>query len=218
LGSTQKKSAVWSSASGVESRKSHPANGFRLYPRARRRRAFFGVVAKKVRSTPRRRQKSPRRLASGARLRQSKIENPKSSPTLFWRRPKNCSSPTYDACGKLQLGKSSGPSGDFQLTRSTLRTEDGDFKTLIAVHGSRKFFPGTNVVACWYRAGVSRFVPPEANGGGASASRFAGAGCFHKADRHRKCVIAPPTESRRRSERQLGQANVAWFVCLIPSL
>ncbi len=42
--------------------------------------------------------------------------------------------------------------------------------------------------------------PPEANGGGVSASRFAGAGSTSRSDRYRKCVTAPPTESRRWPE------------------
>jgi hypothetical protein len=94
----------------------------------------------------------------------------------------------------LGLGRNSGASGDFQLTRSAPCFEDAVFKTLIA-----EVFSWTKPDVCQVDGRRPAIRSPEANGGGVSASRFAGT-CRMNADQCRKCVIAPPTESRRWPE------------------
>jgi hypothetical protein len=73
----------------------------------------------------------------------------------------------------LGLGRNSGASGDFQLTRSAPCFEDAVFKTLIA-----EVFSWTKPDVCQVDGRRPAIRSPEANGGGVSASRFADAGCF----------------------------------------
>jgi hypothetical protein len=90
--------------------------------------------------------------------------------------------------GILGLGRNSGASGDFQLTRSAPSLQDAVLTTLSSIRRSRRFFPERMLTL----VGADRFSrrdgrqttrSPEANGSGVSASRFAGAGCFTKRPR-----------------------------------
>jgi hypothetical protein len=90
--------------------------------------------------------------------------------------------------GILWLGRNSGTSGDFQLTRSAPSLQDAVLTTLSSIRRSRRFFPERMLTL----VGADRFSrrdgrqttrSPEANGSGVSASRFARAGCFTKRPR-----------------------------------
>ena len=126
------------------------------------------------------------------------------SPRMLQQTEKNSVGIRIDVA-ILGLGRNSGTSGDFQLTRSapclqdTVFSRRRVFKTLIA-----DVFSWTNPDVCQVDGQRPAIRPPEANGGGVSASRFAGAGCLlareNSSDRCRKRVIAPLTESLRWPE------------------